>query len=176
MKKSKVFLGDHNKKFICRRCLSSHTIENMLMLHKQKCGDDKITTIATSNESHLHWKKHFHKHPLYFRKYADFGADNEIDNSSIRKKRITIYKENPVLNGNRIESELEDVLKSEYYKSPLGYNNVDWFVNEVIKIESKMVFYFKNTKIDKIKTKKDEDDFKNDNIFRFCQKKLNRTK
>ena len=86
MKKSKVFLGDHNKKFICRRCLSSYTIENMLTLHKQKCGDDKITTIKTSNESHLHWKRHFHKHPLYFRIYADFGADNEIDNSSIRKK------------------------------------------------------------------------------------------
>ena len=35
----------------------------MLMQHKQKCGDDNITTVKTSNESHLHWKKHFHKNP-----------------------------------------------------------------------------------------------------------------
>ena len=41
---------------------------------------------------------------------------------------------------------MEDVLKSDYYKSPLGYDNVDWFVDEVIKLETKMAFYFKNIK------------------------------
>ena len=54
-----------------------------------------------------------------------------------------IYKQNPVLNGYRVVSELEDVLQSGYYKSPLGYDIVDWFVNEVIKSENKMAFYFK---------------------------------
>ena len=34
IKKLDVFLGDHNKKFICRRCLSSYTSENMLIKHK----------------------------------------------------------------------------------------------------------------------------------------------
>ena len=29
IKKFNVFLGDHNKNFICRRCLSSYTSENM---------------------------------------------------------------------------------------------------------------------------------------------------
>ena len=33
-------------------------------------------------------------------------------------------------------SELEDVLKSDYYKSLLGYNNVDWFVDEIIKLQN----------------------------------------
>ena len=75
-----------------------------------------------------------------------------------------------MLNGCRIESELEDVLKSEYHKSPLGDNNVDWFVIEVIKKESKMVFYFKNTKIDIIMTKKDEEDFKMITVFDFVKK------
>ena len=90
IKKLDVFLGDHNKKFICRRCLSSYKSENMLVKHKQKCGEDKITTIRTSNESHLHWKKQFHINPLYFRIYADFEADNEKDNSSIGKKTTNI--------------------------------------------------------------------------------------
>ena len=65
-KKLDVFLGDHNKKFICRQCLISYTSESMLIIHKEKCGDDNITVIRTSNESHLHWKNHFHKNPLYF--------------------------------------------------------------------------------------------------------------
>ena len=70
-----VFLGDHHKTFICTRCLNSYTSENMLMLHKQKSGDDNITTIKTSNESHLHRKKDFQKHSLHFRISADFEAD-----------------------------------------------------------------------------------------------------
>ena len=36
------------------------------------------------------------------------------------------------MNGNHIESELEDVFQSGHYKGPRGYNNVDCFVDEVI--------------------------------------------
>ena len=35
VKELDVFLRDHNRKFICRQCLSSYTSENMLMKHKQ---------------------------------------------------------------------------------------------------------------------------------------------
>ena len=170
IKKLDVFLGDHNKKLICRQCLSSYTSENMLIKHKEKCGDDNITTIKSSNESHLYWKKHFHKNPLYFKIYADFEADIEKDNSIIGKKTTSIYEQNPILNGYRIESELEDVLKSEYIKTPSGYENVDWFVDEIITLENKMASYFKNTKKDIIMTEEDQEDFKNNNICRFCEK------
>ena len=113
IKKLEVFLGDHNKKFICRQYLGSYTSKNMLMKQKQKCGEDNITTIKTSLDSHLHWRKHFHKGILYFRIYADFEADSEKDNSSIGNKTTNIYKPNPVLNGYHIVSELDDVLKSD---------------------------------------------------------------
>ena len=172
IKKLDVFLGDHNKKFICRRCLSSYTSENMLMKHKPKCENNDITSIKTSNESHLYWKKHFHKNPLYFRIYADFEADNEKDDTIVGNKTTNIYKQNPVLNGYHIVSELEDVLKSDYYKSPLGYDNVDWFVDEVIKLENKMAFYFKNTKKDIIMTDEEEEDYRNNNVCRFCEKEI----
>ena len=52
-KKLNVFLGDHHKTFICRRCLTSYTSENMLMLHKPKCENIDLTTIRTSSESHI---------------------------------------------------------------------------------------------------------------------------
>ena len=172
IKKLHVFLGDHNKSFVCRRCLNSYTCENALINHKEKCGDDNICTIRLSNESHLYWKKHFHKNPFYFRIYADFEADNEKDISKIGNKTTNIYKQKPVLKGYYIISELEDVLKSGYYESLLGYDNVDWFVKEVIKLENKMAFYFKNTKNDIIMTKEDEEDFENNNICRFCEKEI----
>ena len=172
IKKLHVFLGNHNKNFVCRRCLNSYTCENAFINHKEICGDDNICTIRTSNESHLFWKKHFHKNPLYFRIYADFEADNEIDGSNVGNKTTNIYKQNPVLNCYYIISELEDVLESGYYESPLGYDNVHWFVKEVIKLENKMSFYFKNTKKDIIMTQKNKEDFENNNICRFCEKEI----
>ena len=69
-------------------------------------------------------------------------------------------------------SELEDVLKSGYHKSPLGYNNVDWFVDEFIKLEIKMAFYFKNNNEDILMTREREEKFENTNICRICEKNI----
>ena len=113
-----------------------------------------------------------HENPLYFRIFADFEADITKDNSSLGNKTTNIYKQKPILNGYHIVSELEYVVKSGYYKSTLGYDIVDWFVDEVINLENKMAFYFKNTNKDVIMTKKGEKDFKNNNICRFCEKIL----
>ena len=157
IEKLNVFLGDHHKNFICRRSLKSYTSETMLMIHKPKCETYDITTIRTSSESHIQWKKHFHKNPLYFRLYGDYEADNEIDNSSIGIKTTNIYKQNPLLNGYPIESEINDVSKNGNYEPPSGYDNVDWFVNEVIKLENKTFFYLKITKKDIITTDEDEE-------------------
>ena len=172
LKKIHVFLGNQNKSFVCRRCLNSYTCENALKNQEKKCGDHDICTIGTSNESHLFWKKHFHKNPLYIRIIADFEADNGIDGSIVGNKTINIYKQNPVLNGYYIISELEDVLESGGYESPLGCDNVDWFVKEVIKLENKMNFFFKNTKEDINMTKENEEVFKNNIICRFCEKEI----
>ena len=106
-----VFMGDHRKNLICRRCLNSNTGEKLLMIYERKCGNIDKATIRTSPESNIHWKKHFHNNPLHFRIYADFEAENENDKSSIGDETTSIYKQKPVLNCFHIISELEDVLK-----------------------------------------------------------------
>ena len=116
-------------------------------------------------------KNRFHKNPLYFRIYADFEADNEKYSSNIGNKTTNIYKQNPRLNGYHIESELEGTLKSSYHKSPLGYN-VDWFVTEVIKIENKLALYFKNTNKDIVMTEENEEDYRKNDVCRFCGKNI----
>ena len=52
---------------------------------------------------------------------------------------------------------MNGVLKSGYYESPPGYDNVDWFVDEIIRIENKMAFYFKNTNKDIVMTRENEE-------------------
>ena len=54
-----MFLGNHNRNYVCRRCLSFYTSENVLIKHKKQCSDQVITSLMLSNESHLYWKKHF---------------------------------------------------------------------------------------------------------------------
>ena len=151
------FLGKSDCKFVCRRCLSSYANEKVLEKHKFKCNQQEITSIRTSNESHIYWKKYFHKLPIYFRVYADFECNNETDNSNMGNKTINIYKQTPVCNGYYIVSGINDVLKSGYYHSPSDNNNVEWFVNEMIKIENKMNFFLKNNKEESIMSEKDKE-------------------
>ena len=100
-----------------------------------------ITTVKTSPEPQLPWKKLFHKNPLEFRTYVDFEADNEKDDFRIGNKTTNTYKRNPILNGYHVVSELEDILKSDYYKPHLVYDEVVWFVIEVIKLGKKAIFF-----------------------------------
>ena len=132
--------------YICRRCLSSYKSQNVLFKHKQQCEQQNLTSVRTSNEFHLYWNKHFHKNPLYLRIYADFEADNEIDNTHIGNKTTNVYRQNAVCNGYYIVSEWDDVLKIGYYECPLVFDKVDWFLVEIIKLKNKIALHFKSTK------------------------------
>ena len=68
-------------------------------------------------------------------------------------------------------SKLHDILQSGYYQSPLGYNNVDWFVDQVIRLEIKIAF-LKNSKKDTVMTEEDEEVLRIKNICRFCEKNI----
>ena len=51
---------------------------------------------------------------------------------------FNVYKQIPVCNGYYINSDLNDVLQCGYYSSLLGYDNVDWFIDDMIKSEKRM--------------------------------------
>ena len=168
-----VFLSKQDCTFTCKRCSNSYTSENMIIKHKQHCIQKQKTSNKTSPESHLLRKNQFNKNPLYFRIYTDFEADNEKEDSKAGCNKINnIYKQIPVCNGCEIVSEFEEDLKSGYHKSPLGYENIDWFSVEIIKLENKMTFYFKNTNKVIIMTQEDEKIFEANNIFRFSEKQI----
>ena len=168
IKKLNIFIGKEKCKLICRKCLRSYISHNMLIRHKNLCGENQ--QLKSSPNAHIYWKKYFHKNKLCFRIYADFEADNKKENTIIGDKTTNVYKQERVCNVYYIESELEDVLKSEYHKSPLGHENVDRFVDEIVNLENKIKFWFKNTKIDINMTEEDKQDFENNNICRYCEK------
>ena len=75
IEKLNVFIGKHDCKYVCRKCLTSYTTHSMLNKHKKLCQENQ--QIKTSPNSHIYWKKHFQKNKLYFRIHADFEADNK---------------------------------------------------------------------------------------------------
>ena len=74
IKKLNVFIGKHDCKYICRKCLNSYTTNSMLIKHKKLCKENQ--QLKTSPNSHIYWNKYYQKNKLYFRIYADFEADN----------------------------------------------------------------------------------------------------
>ena len=75
----------------------------------------KKTSKGIGKESHLYWNGLFHKNPMFFAIIADFEADNENeDNKSVGNETTNIYKQNPVLIGYYVISELDGVLKTGY--------------------------------------------------------------
>ena len=64
IKKLNVFLGKQDCGYTCRRCLNSYTSQNVIFKQKQLCEQQEMTSIRISNETHLYWKKRFHKNPI----------------------------------------------------------------------------------------------------------------
>ena len=59
IKKLHKLLGSHNCKYKCRMCLNSYTSHSVSLKHEQPCGQQEITSIKTSIESNVYWKKTF---------------------------------------------------------------------------------------------------------------------
>ena len=70
-----------------------------LLKHEQRCEQQEVAAIKTSNYSHLCWRKYFPKTSLCFRVLADLEPDNEVDIFNIVIKTTKLYKQNPACNG-----------------------------------------------------------------------------
>ena len=64
------------------------------------------------------------------------------------------------------------VLKSDYYKYLSGYDNIVRYVNEIIKLQRKIAFFFENTIKVNIVTQEDKEGFDNNNFCRFCENEI----
>ena len=111
-----------------------------------------------------------------FRIDADFEADIGMDSFWIENKTNSTYRQISVCHDYYIFTEPNNLLQSGYCNSPLSYDIVDWFVDEVKKLWIKMNFFLINTKKDIVKADEDEEVFKKIDICRFHEKSINSKK
>ena len=156
LKKLHVFIGKHDNIYVCRNCLCSYSVQSELITHKKLCGNKNKSVYIPSKETHVKWNKYYQKMPIYSIIIADFEARNEpiINQDNDTAKTIDVCKQIPTCNGFYVINKIKNLpIEMDYYKSTLGNNNVEWFLNKINNIEFQMSEFFKQNLKPKITIK-----------------------
>ena len=138
MKKLNAIVSNCNCNFICKNCLNSHTCQIMFINQKEKFEQNKRSLILKLQMNLIFFGKRIFIRILYILRFFQiFKLIMKLIILVSAKKQLLFVKKNPVLNGYYKISKLNDVLNSGYYRSNLDFDKVDWFVDEVIKLEVK---------------------------------------
>ena len=140
-----------NYTHLCRRCLNTYGDQSKLEEHMLRCIEQKVCNISNM---HPNQKIKFNDWymiidpPMWIA--ADFECmnipinDNENDNNGVTDK---LFINKPLAIGYNIvkNSDYDNLnLEKDGYIKYFGEDCVEWFVNEMLEIESYMKTYFKN--------------------------------
>ena len=140
---------DSHMKWVCRRCLTAFSSEDILNQHIDRCQKQQPTKIAFSWKNQLKFEDYYMKVPVPIRVYADFECINQPQNNpKVLFKKIPIavgyYQISPFGNN---------------YSSYFGTDCTKWFVKEMLKLEQEANKDFK-TNLELQITPEEEESFK----------------
>ena len=124
---------DSHMKWVCRRCLTAFSSEDILNQHIDRCQKQQPTNIKFSWKDHLKFEDYHMKVPVPIRLYADFECINL--KSDVTK---VLYKQIPIALGFYLISPF-----GNNYSSYFGESCVTWFVNEMLTLEKLQIFISK---------------------------------
>ena len=134
---------DSHKKWVCRRCLTAFSSEDILNRHIDRCQKQQPTNITFSWKDHLKFEDYHMKVPVPIRVYADFECINQPTDDPRGDPKV-LFKQIP----NAVGFCPISPFGNEYY----SYFGVDctegqqravtWFVNETLTLEKTPSEYF----------------------------------
>ena len=148
-------------KWVCRRCLTAFSSEDILSQHIDRCQKQQPTNITFSWKDHLKFEDYHMKVPIPLRVYADF----ECINQTTQNPKV-LYKQIPIAVGFYIISPF-----GNNYSSYFGESCVTWFVNEMLTLENIASNYFE-TNIPLEITPEEEESFQQSNVCWLCEREL----
>ena len=116
-------------KWVCRRCLTAFSSEQILFDHTSRFINQQPTNITFSSKDHSKFDDYHMKIPLPFRVYADFECINQPTSDSKSDSKVFL-KQIQIAVGIYLIS----LFGNEYY-SYFGVDCVTWFVNELLFLE-----------------------------------------
>ena len=127
---------DSHMKWVCRRCLTAFSSEDILNQHIDRCQKQQPTNITFSWKDHLKFEDYHMKVPVPIRVYADFECINQPTDDREAAPKV-LYKQIPIAVGFYIISPF-----GNNYSSYFGESCVTWFVNEMLTLENIASNYF----------------------------------
>ena len=152
---------DSHMKWVCRRCLTAFSSEDILNQHIDRCQKQQPTNITFSWKDHLKFEDYHMKVPVPIRVYAEFECINL--KSDIPK---VLCKQIPIAVGFYIISPF-----GNKYISYFGESCVTWFVYEMLTLEKIANIYFE-TNIPLEITPEEEESFQQSKVCWLCEQAL----
>ena len=152
---------DSHMKWVCRRCLTAFSSEDILSQHIDRCQKQQPTNITFSWKDHLKFEDYHMKVPIPIRVYAGFECINQpTDDPKV------FFKQIPIAVGFYITSPF-----GNNYSSYFGESCVTWFVNEMLTLENIASNYFE-TNLPLEKTPEEHQSFQQSKVCWLCERKL----
>ena len=148
-------------KWVCRRCLTAFSSEDILNQHIDRCQKQQPTNITFSWKDHLKFEDYHMKVPVPIRVYADFECNNQpTDDPKV------LFKQIPIAVGFYLISPF-----GNEYCSYFGVDCVEWFVNKMLTLENIASNYFE-TNLESEITPQEEESFQQSTICWLCEQAL----
>ena len=152
---------DSHMKWVCRKCLTAFSSEDILSQHIDRCQKQQPTNITFSWKDHLKFEDYHMKVPIPIRVYADFECINQpTDDPKV------LFKQIPIAIGFYIISPF-----GNNYSSYFGESCVTWFVNEMLTLENIASNYFE-TNLPLEITPEEHQSFQQSKVCWLCERKL----
>ena len=164
---------DSHMKWMCRRCLTAFSSEDILSQHIDRCQKQQPTNITISWKDHLKFEDYHMKVPIPIRVYADFECINHAASQTTNDHEAAVgiapkvlFKQIPIAVGFYIISPF-----GNNYSSYFGESCVTWFVNEMLTLEELASEYFE-TNIPLEITPEEEESFQQSKVCWLCEREL----
>ena len=168
---------DSHMKWVCRRCLTAFSSEDILSQHIDRCQKQQPTNITFSWKDHLKFEDYHMKVPVPIRVYADFECNSQPAElrtdipKGDREAAVAIapkvlYKQIPIAVGFYLISPF-----GNNYSSYFGVDCVTWFVNEILTLEKLASENFE-TNIPLETTPEEEESFQQSKVCWMCENPL----
>ena len=131
--------NNSSMKWVCRRCLTAFSSEQILFNHTSRCINQQLTNITFSWKDHLKFEDTFMKMPLPIKVYADFEC---INPPTTRNDQNVFFKQIPIAVGFYLISPFGNKYCSYFgerctAKGTEGHqSSVTLFVNETLTLEN----------------------------------------
>ena len=152
-------------KWVCRRCLTAFSSEDILNQHIDRCQKQQPTNITFSWEDHLKFADYHMNVPVPIRVYADSECINQPTDDREAAPKF-LFKQIPIAVGFHVISPFGN----EYY-SYFGVDCVEWFVNEMLTLEKIASIYFE-TNLEIEITPQEEESFQQSTRCWLCENPL----